>query len=96
MENLISIKRRLEALKPELRNKYHVKSIGIFGSAVRSDFTPQSDIDIIVEFSQPIGISFIDLADFIEEKMNSKVDLVSRKGIKPNYFKAIENEIVYV
>ena len=83
-------------LKPELERSYHVKSIGIFGSAVRTDFSPESDIDLIVDFDQPIGISFIDLADFLEQKMQSKVDLVSKKGIKPQYYAAIEKEIVYV
>lgn len=96
MRDLTSIKSILKSLKPELEQKFHVKSIGIFGSAVRNDFTPESDIDIIVDFNQPIGISFIDLADFIEKKMKSKIDLVSLKGIKPQYFKSIEKEIVYV
>ena len=96
MRNLASIKAALTSLKPELESKFHVKSIGIFGSAVRNDFTPESDIDLIVDFDKPIGISFIDLADFIEKKMNSKVDLVSLKGIKPQYFSLIEKEIIYV
>jgi predicted nucleotidyltransferase len=96
MRDLTSIKNRLKQLKPELQRKYHVNSIGIFGSAVRNDFTPESDIDIIVDFNQPIGISFIDLADFLEKEVQSKVDLISRNGIKPQYFSAIENEIVYV
>jgi predicted nucleotidyltransferase len=96
MRDLTSIKNRLKQLKPELQRKYHVNSIGIFGSAVRNDFTPESDIDIIVDFTQPIGISFIDLADFLEKEVQSKVDLISRNGIKPQYFSAIENEIVYV
>lgn len=96
MRNLIQIKRALKELMPELQAKYHVSSIGVFGSVVREDFTTESDIDIIVDFSQPIGISFIDLADLLEKKVNSKVDLFSRKGIKPQYFKEIEHEIVYV
>jgi predicted nucleotidyltransferase len=96
MRNLSSIKAALKSLKPELESKFHVKSIGIFGSAVRNDFTPESDIDLIVDFDKPVGISFIDLADFIEKKMNSKIDLVSLKGIKPQYFSLIEKEIVYV
>jgi len=96
MTNLISIKNILKELKPELEKKYHVSSIGIFGSVIRNDFSPESDLDIIVDFSEPIGISFIDLADLIEKKVNLHVDLVSRKGIKPQYFATIENEIVYV
>ncbi len=49
-----------------------------------------------MDFSQPIGIEFIDLADLLEEKFHEQVDLVSKKGIKPQYFSSIENEIVYV
>jgi predicted nucleotidyltransferase len=96
MRSLVSIKNTLKELKPELERDYHVSSIGIFGSAVRNDFAPESDLDIIVDFSQPIGISFIDLAEYLEKRINMQVDLVSRKGIKPNYFASIENEIVYV
>ena len=96
MKDLSTIKSRLAILKPELEKVFHVTSIGIFGSAVRTDFTPESDIDLMVDFDQPIGISFIDLADFLEEKMQAKIDLVSRKGIKPQYYKAIEEEIVYI
>lgn len=96
MKDLATIKSKLAMLKPELERSYHVKSIGIFGSAVRADFTSKSDIDLIVDFNQPIGVSFIDLADFLEQKMKTKVDLVSRNGIKPQYYTAIEKEIVYV
>ncbi|MCY7422411.1 MAG: nucleotidyltransferase family protein [Chitinophagaceae bacterium] len=83
-------------LKPELAAKYHVKSLGLFGSVVRNDFTPQSDIDIIVDFDQPVGIEFIDLANYMEGLFLTKVDLVSRKGIKDKYFQLIEKEIIYV
>ena len=76
--------------------KFHVNSIGLFGSLVREDFSPTSDVDIIVDFSKPIGIEFIDLADFVEKKLQKSVDLVSIKGIKKNYLKAIEPEIIYV
>lgn len=96
MKDLAHIKTILKELKPELQKKYHVNSIGIFGSVVRSEYTTNSDIDIIVDFSQPIGITFIDLANFLEFKFNAKVDLVSRKGIKPQYFSAIEKDIIYV
>jgi predicted nucleotidyltransferase len=96
MKDLAGIKSVLATLKPELEKDYHVKSIGIFGSAVRADFTSESDIDLIVDFDQPIGISFIDLADFLEQKIQAKVDLVSRNGIKPQNYTAIEKEIVYV
>jgi predicted nucleotidyltransferase len=96
MTELSSIKQILTQLKPELTEKYFVNSIGLFGSIVRDDFTENSDVDIIVDFSKPIGIEFIDLADYIESKLSKKVDLVSRNGIKPKYFHQIEPEIIYV
>ena len=87
----------MQRLKPELASKYSVKSIGLFGSIVRDDFSAaKSDIDIIVDFSKPVGIEFIDLANFLESQIKRRVDLVSRKGIKKNFYKEIEREIVYV
>lgn len=96
MTELTSIKKILTQLKPELTRKYFVNSIGLFGSIVRDDFTDQSDIDIIVDFSRPIGIEFIDLANYIESKLSQKVDIVSRNGVQPKYFRQIESEIIYV
>jgi predicted nucleotidyltransferase len=91
------IQERLKLLKPELSAKFHVSAIGLFGSIVRDDFSPEkSDIDIIVDFSQPVGIEFIDLANYLENKFRRKIDLVSRGGIKSRYYSAIEKEIVYV
>jgi hypothetical protein len=96
MRQLAEIKQVLEQLKPELAQKFHVQTIGLFGSVVRGDFSSASDIDIIVDFDRPVGIEFIDLAQYMEQRLQKKVDLVSRKGVKDKYFKAIEGEIIYV
>ena len=96
MADLASIKQILSELKPELKRKYFVNSIGLFGSIVRADFTEKSDVDIIVDFSKQVGVEFIDLANYIESKLRKKVDLVSKNGIKPKYFQQIKSEIVYV
>ena len=93
---LANIIDELKQLKPVLIEKYHVSMIGLFGSVVRTDFTASSDIDIIIDFNEPIGIEFIDIADLLESKLKTPVDLVSRKGIKAKYFSAIETEIIYV
>ena len=79
-----------------MTQRFFVDSIGLFGSIVRDDFSPTSDIDIIVDFSKPVGVEFIDLADFIEKKLKKKVDLVSKKGLKPKYLQQIQSEIIYV
>lgn len=96
MTYLEEVKSTLTKLKPELMSKYGVDTLGLFGSIVRDDFTEQSDIDIVVTFSKPIDTDFFDLADELEEKLNRKVDLVSRNGIKPRYYEVIKQEILYV
>lgn len=97
MNYLDKYKKIISRLKPELKQKYGVNSIGLFGSVVRSDFSlDKSDIDIVVDFSKPIGVEFIEMGDYLEKELNRKVDLHSRNGIKPQYLKAIESEIIYV
>ena len=96
MSYLSTIQEKLRQVKQQLAEKYHVNSIGLFGSIVRADFKPESDIDIMVDFSQPIGIEFVDLADYLEKLLDRKVDLVSKAGIRPQYYKAIESDIRYV
>lgn len=97
MTSIEIIIQKLRTLKPELISRYYVRSIGLFGSVVRDDFSPtNSDIDIIVDFSRPVGIEFIDLAEFLEKNIDRKVDLVSMNGIKPKYYDQISKEIIYV
>jgi len=89
MTELNTIKQILTQLKRELITKFHVSSIGLFGSVVRADFSPSSDMESIVEFSQPIGIEFINLADFIESKLKKNVDLVSKNSVKQKYYRSL-------
>ncbi|NJM26965.1 MAG: nucleotidyltransferase family protein [Bacteroidia bacterium] len=97
MNYLKTVTRIIRQLKPELVREYNVAHIGLFGSIVRDDFSfEKSDIDIIVDFSKPVGIEFVDLAEYLERKLSRKVDLVSRKGIKGRYLTEIESEVVYV
>jgi predicted nucleotidyltransferase len=97
MKPLEHYKQVLSLLKPELQHRFHVQNIGFFGSVVREDFSPEkSDLDLIVDFQQPVGIEFIELAEFLENKLNRKVDLVSRNCIKLPYLKIIEPEVIYV
>ena len=70
MTELTSIKQILTQLKPELTREYFVSPIGLFESIDRGDFTDKSDVDIIVDFSKPVGIEFIDLANYIESKLS--------------------------
>ena len=70
--------------------------MAIFGSYCRGEQTESSDVDILVDFQRPIGIEFIDLANELEKLLKIKVDLVSKNGVKPQYFKHIEQDLNYV
>lgn len=87
---------QLRLLKKDLAKRYPIASMALFGSYARSAQGPDSDIDILVELNGRIGSRFVLLAEELEGALQHKVDLVSRRGIKPKYFKAIEKELVYV
>lgn len=96
MKNLSEIKKLLNKYKEELKTKYHIKSIGLFGSVVRGDATEFSDIDILVEFEKPIGLDFVILGDELEEILGVRVDLVTLNSIKPRMLEYIRQDLVYV
>ena len=95
-QRLSEVKSQLEKLKPELIEKYPLAYIGIFGSVARGDDTDESDVDIIVEFTKPVGMQFLDLVYELEEKLGREVHLTTREGVKPHYWKHIEPDIIYV
>ncbi|MFA6262422.1 MAG: nucleotidyltransferase family protein [Bacteroidia bacterium] len=96
MTTLSDIKETLKNNKARLSTKYGLNNIAIFGSYGRGQQTADSDIDILVDFNQPIGVEFIDLAEELEKLLRTKVDLVSKNGVKPEYFKQIESDLNYV
>lgn len=96
MRTLQEIKNALNNHKQRLFHDYPIKSMAIFGSYSRKEQNDSSDLDILVEFSDKIGIRFVDLADDLENIVGFKVDLVSKKGVKEKYLKSIDSELVYV
>ncbi len=70
--------------------------MGVFGSYARGEATKDSDIDIAVEISGPMGLNFIAMADEIENLFGIKVDVVPKRSIKPAYLSYVEKDIVYV
>jgi len=96
MKNLNEIKNLLAYHKQALKDKYHIKNIGLFGSIVRGDNSPASDVDILVEFEKQIGLDFVILADELEEILGVKVDLVTPNAIKPRMLEYIKQDLVYV
>ena len=90
------IQSQIRSALPELKLRYPIVQMAIFGSAARGDATIESDVDILVSFNGRIGIEFIDLADELEEILGKKVDLISMESIKPRQWDYLKNKIVYV
>ncbi len=87
----------IKASKPELAERYGVKQLGLFGSFIRGQESPSSDIDILVSFSRDIDLfEFIDLRDYLEAKLRAKVDLVMATALKPAIGRRILEEVQYV
>ena len=77
--------------------KYKVKTIAIFGSYVRGEQKEGSDVDILVEFNEPIGFfKFLELEEYLSKIIGLEVDLVSRKALKPRIGKHILEEAVFL
>lgn len=96
MRSLNEFKNILKNNRERIFNEYSIKSMAIFGSYSRYEEDENSDLDILVDFNDKIGIKFIDLAEELESLLGVKVDLVSRKGIKEKYLNAINNDLQYV
>ncbi len=95
MRTVYEIKEILSNHKSRLFHDYPIKSMAIFGSYARREQNNSSDLDIVVEFSDNIGIRFIDLAEELENIIGLKVDLVSKRGIK-KYLKSIDSDLIHV
>lgn len=93
------LKEKLAILKKHkklLAKEYHVKTIGIFGSYVRGEQTPESDIDVVVELSEPIGLfKFVALQEDLSDLLKVKVDLGMKNAIKPRVKNSILQSVVY-
>ena len=96
MYTLETIVQTLRQYKPELQKKYPISQLGVFGSYARGEATENSDIDIAVDITGPMGLSFIAMANEIENLFRTKVDVVPRRSIKPDYLPYVEKDIVYV
>jgi uncharacterized protein len=85
---------KLHEMLPGLKEEYHVSYIGLFGSYVRGENTPESDLDVLVEFSRTPTISrFVHLENHLSDYLGVKVDLVMKNALKPNIGKCILKEV---
>ena len=97
MKNLEQIRNSLHRHKREIKQKYKVKEIGVFGSYVRGEQNKGSDIDILVEFSKMPGLfKYLELEGYLSRVLGEKVDLVHRSSLKPFIGRHILNEVIYL
>ena len=85
----------LTSIKEEARQKYKAEIKGIFGSYARGEENQDSDLDVLVEFLEKATLfDLVGLGDFLEEKLNCKVDIVSRRTIREEIKPNIYNDLV--
>jgi len=99
MKKLDEIRKILKEHEKELREKYKIKEIGIFGSYVRGEAKESSDIDILVEFEPDARISlldFVELENYLSDILGIKVDLVEKSALKPRIGEQILSEVIYI
>lgn len=95
MYTLDQILHILKQHKPELQRKYSVSGIAVFGSYARGEATAGSDLDIAVDINGPMGLSFVAMANEIENLFGIKTDVVPRRSIKPEFLPSVEKDIIY-
>ena len=97
MKKIDKIKKILSEHRAELRSTYKITEIGIFGSYIRGDQKRKSDIDILVQFDEPVSLLYlVDAEIYLSELLNIKVDLIPKEDLRPELKNRILKETVYV
>jgi uncharacterized protein len=87
----------LRAHRSELAARFGARNIGLFGSAARDELGPTSDVDVLVEFDrQPTFAVYCEMKDFLEGLMGRRVDLVTRRGLKPRAWQSVRQDLIDV
>ena len=94
MKTQEEIKRILAEHKQEIREKYGVIIIGLFGSYARNTQNEGSDVDILVEIERPIGLKFFELWDELENLLGCKIDFVREGLIREEIKEDILKEVI--
>jgi uncharacterized protein len=97
MKTFEEIKDLLQSHKEKYREQYGLKEIGIFGSYVRGEQGAESDLDILIELEKPIGfVRFIRFENALSQLLGIRVEIVTKKALKPHIGKRILEEVRYV
>ena len=88
--NIIEILKKHEE---EIKGKFHVNRIGVFGSCARGEEKEESDLDLIVDFEEPSFDNFMDLSSYLEELFGRRVDILTPQGVKGIRIKEVAEDI---
>ncbi len=91
------IVQKLKALKPELQACYRVREIGLFGSFAREEHHKTSDIDILVDFTEDASLfDLVRLANFLEEKLQRRLDIVTKDSLRVELRESVLRETITI
>jgi uncharacterized protein len=94
---LKEVEKILRRAKPVMSRRFKVKEIGVFGSYLRGEQKETSDLDLLVEFSEPVGLfDFLRLEAYLAEITGARVDLVSKNALKPRLKERVLAEALYI
>ena len=97
MKTLEQIRKILELNKDELRRRYAVKEMGIFGSYVREEQEKESDVDILIDFEKPVSLlRVVSLENYLSDLLGLKADVVPKEDVRPELKDEIFEEAVYL
>jgi hypothetical protein len=96
MGTLAEILAALRRERARLFQRYALTSMAVFGSTARNENLTDSDVDIMVEFDTTQDYDFLELAEELERMLGRKVDLTTRKAVRPWYMEHIERDLQYV
>jgi uncharacterized protein len=99
MRKIERITKKLESLKPILKEQFNVESIGVFGSYAKGTQRKGSDLDVLVEFDESADLSLLDfirLENYLSQTLRLKVDLVEKTALKPRIGIHILEEVIRV
>jgi predicted nucleotidyltransferase len=95
MTEVNDIVTRLRAALPGLREQWPIRSLALFGSRMRNDGTPHSDLDVLVEFAEPVPLSsFLALEQRLATLTGLPIDLVSAAALKPHIGERVRAEAI--
>jgi excisionase family DNA binding protein len=86
---------QLRAAVPEMKERFGVKRIGVFGSAARGEAGPESDVDVLVEFDDPAFDRYMELKFYLEDLFGRPCDLVLEESLKEGLRGSVRREVLY-